>query len=619
MNDNRNVIIAIILCMAILFGWSIFIEQPRLEAEQQRQAEMEATQAMKDEGFDPDTPARLPDDMTPQHSGDAANPDLAPGGTDSAQLSRDKAISISPRIGIANNRLQGTISLKGARIDDLTLTDYKVTLEDDSPNVPLLSPTGSINPYLAEFGWSAQNAKALGLPDKNTLWTPVSTGPLSPDSPVTLRYQAPSGLVFERVIKVDHDYLFTVTDTVKNNGGTEQALFPFALVKRIGTPETSPSPVVQEGPFGVLDDDKSKHTLKEFSYSDLEEDKQVKFDTVGGWLGITGKYFMTAVIPDQDTPVTAEFRYGTSSANRPIYQTNYVEAQKTIAPGGSVSVTHRLFAGAKEVDLVDRYREEQGIARFDLAIDWGWFFFLTKPIFHVLHFLYLQVGNFGVAIILLTAMVKLLFFPLANKSYESMSRMKKVQPELMEIREKHKGDAQKQQQAMMELYKREKVNPLSGCLPMIVQIPVFFSLYKVLYVSIEMRHAPFFGWIQDLSEPDPLHVFTLFGLIPWDTPSFLSIGIWPLIMGLSMFAQQKLNPPPADPTQARIFMLMPIFFTFLLGSFASGLVIYWTANNLMSIAQQYTIMRRMGVPIGGGTDKDKAKDKDKSDDKAKKD
>ena len=599
MTDNRNMIIAIVLCMGILFAWTILFEEPRLEAE--RQAMLDAEQAIEAEGFATPKPA-TGDDLTPQAPG-VSGPDLKPGG-DGATVSRDKAISISPRIGIDNGRLQGTVSLKGARIDDLTLVDYKVSMDSDQ-NVPLLSPTGSVHPYLAEFGWSAKDGKALGLPGKDTLWQLKSQGELSATNPVVLSYTAPSGLVFERTIAIDSDFLFTVTDTVTNTGGTERALFPFALVKQIGTPEVSPNPIVQEGPFGVLDDDKNKHTLKEYSYGDLVEEKQQTFQTTGGWLGITGKYFMTAVIPDQTIPVTAEFRYGTSAANRPIYQVNYVEGQKTIAPGSSVSVSHRLFAGAKEVAIVDQYENEQGIARFDLAIDWGWFFFLTKPFFDVLHFLYLQVGNFGIAIILMTALIKLAFFPLANKSYESMSRMKKVQPELMEIREKHKGDAQKQQQAMMELYKREKVNPLTGCLPMLIQIPFFFAFYKTLYVSIEMRHAPFFGWIQDLSEPDPLNIFTLFGTMPWSHPDFLNLGIWPLIMGVTMFLQQRLNPPPADPTQARIFMLMPVFFTFILGGFAAGLVIYWTANNVLSILQQYVIMRRMGVPIGGGTDKSK--------------
>jgi len=603
--NNRNMILAIVLCMGILFAWTILFEQPRLEA--QRQAMLEAEQAMQQEGFNPDTPAQIPqsgDDLTPQ-APQGQSPNLSVGG-DAQTVSRDEAISISPRVSIDNGRLQGTISLRGARIDDLTLVDYKTELNGDQ-NVPLLSPAGSVNPYLAEFGWSAKDAKALGLPGKNTLWQKQSTGTLTPETPVVLRYAAPSGLVFIRTISVDENFLFTVTDQVTNDGAEGQSLFPYALVKLIGLPEVSPNPIVQEGPFGVLDDDKSKHTLKEYSYGELAEEKQESFQTVGGWLGITGKYFMTAVIPDQNVPVTAEFRYGTSAANRPIFQTNYVEGEKRVEPGSTITVTHRLFAGAKEVDLVDEYRDSQGIARFDLAIDWGWFFFLTKPFFQVLHWLYLQVGNFGIAIILMTALIKLAFFPLANKSYESMSRMKKVQPELMAIREKHKGDAQKQQQAMMELYKREKVNPLSGCLPMLIQIPFFFAFYKVLYVSIEMRHAPFFGWIQDLSEPDPLNIFTLFTLVPWDHPDFLNLGIWPLIMGVTMFLQQKLNPPPADPTQARIFMLMPIFFTFILGGFAAGLVIYWTANNVLSILQQYVIMRRMGVPIGGGKDKEAAK------------
>ncbi len=588
MGDNRNMILAIVLSMAILFGWQYFVEAPKLEAEQARLQAVEASRA-KAEAASPGSTAGM---TAPEFAENGAPLSSA---TAPALQSRPDMLKESARVNIASDRLAGTISLTGARFDDLSLTNYTETIEDGSPHIDLLNPEGSANPYLAEFGWIAATGEAAKLPNGQSRWSVSGNGTLTPNTPVTLTWANGAGLIFKRTIGMDENYLFTITDSVENNSGNAATLYPYGLIRRVGTPETTGFYVLHEGPYGVFNG-----TLEELKYDDLLEDGPVSNTTTGGWLGITDKYWLAALVPNQEEQVAARFTHSLKGG-RDAYQADFRGQARVVQPGESQAVTHRFFAGAKEVNLVDGYAEEQGIARFDLAIDWGWFYFLTKPMFLALHFFYGLVGNFGIAIILVTLIVKLAFFPLANKSYESMSRMKKVAPELTRIRETYKDDKQKQQQEMMELYKREKVNPASGCLPMIVQIPVFFSLYKVLFVSIEMRHAPFFGWIQDLSAPDPLHVFTLFGLIPWDVPSFLAIGIWPLLMGASMFLQQKLNPPAPDPIQARMFMLMPLFFTFLLGSFPAGLVIYWTFNNLLSIAQQYAIMRRMGVPIGGGT------------------
>ncbi|MGB0920051.1 MAG: membrane protein insertase YidC [Alphaproteobacteria bacterium] len=584
MGDNRNMLLAIVLSMAILFGWQYFIEGPKLEAEQARQQAIEESRAKAG--------------VTDNGTGIAAGPSVGQGvdlGGAPALKSRPDMLGQSARVAITNARLSGSIALTGARFDDLSLKGYTEDLEDGSPNIDLLNPEGSANPYLAEFGWIAAQGEAAKLPSGKSNWAVDGNATLTPNAPVTLKWTNDTGLTFTRKIELDANYLFTVTDTVTNAGGNAATLYPYGLIRRVGTPETTGFYILHEGLYGVLNE-----TLQEVDYDDLQDDGPVNANTTGGWLGITDKYWLAALVPDQQEQVAARFTHSLK-AGRDAYQADFRGQARVIQPGASQSVTHRFFAGAKEVNLVDAYAEDQGIQRFDLAIDWGWFYFLTKPLFLAMDFFYGVVGNFGIAIILVTLIIKILFFPLANKSYESMSRMKKVAPELTKIRERFADDKQKQQQEMMELYKREKVNPASGCLPMIVQIPVFFALYKVLFVSIEMRHAPFFGWIQDLSAPDPLLIFNLFGLIPWDPPSFLAIGIWPLFMGASMFLQQKMNPPPPDPIQARMFMLMPIFFTFLLGSFPAGLVIYWTFNNLLSIAQQYAIMRRMGVPIGGGS------------------
>lgn len=384
--------------------------------------------------------------------------------------------------------------------------------------------------------------------------------------------------------------MFTVSQRVENTGTEPVSLYPYGLIRRWDTPPTAGFFILHEGPIGVLGG-----TLEEIDYDDLQEDGDIELPSDGGWLGITDKYWLTALVPDQESTLTANFRHSLSDG-QDRYQVDYLRNQIRLSPGNTIEVVDRLFVGAKEVSLLDQYREDYGIPLFDRAVDFGWFYFLTKPLFYVLHWFYERVGNYGVAILLLTLLVKILFYPLANKSYRSMSQMKKLQPEMMKMREQYGDDKARMNQELMALYKKEKVNPMSGCLPIVVQIPVFFALYKVLFVSIEMRHAPFFGWIQDLSAPDPTTVFNLFGLIPWDPPAFLMIGVWPLLMGATMLLQQRLNPQPADPMQAKIMMMLPLMFIFLFATFPAGLVIYWTWNNVLSIAQQWVIMKRMGVP-----------------------
>ncbi|NJM33719.1 MAG: membrane protein insertase YidC, partial [Rhodomicrobium sp.] len=384
-----------------------------------------------------------------------------------------------------------------------------------------------------------------------------------------------------------------ITQEVENKTQRQITLYPYALISRHGKPTTAGLFILHEGLIGVLGDE----GLQELSYSSVADaEGPTSFKATSGWLGITDKYWATALIPDQKTPYDASFRAWKVN-NKELFQTDFLLGPVTVAPGAKQSVSSLLFAGAKQVGLIDSYNEQYNIKLFDRMIDWGWFWFFTKPLFYALDFFYKQVGNFGVAILLVTVLVKLAFFPLANKSYESMSKMKKLQPDMKRIQERYKDDRMKQQQELMALYKKEKVNPMSGCLPILVQIPVFFALYKVLYVTIEARHAPFFGWIQDLSAPDPTTIFNLFGLIPWSPPEFLIIGIWPLLMGVTMFIQMKLNPTPTDPIQQKIFTWMPVLFTFLLAPFSAGLVIYWTWNNALSILQQWVIMRRQGVEV----------------------
>ena len=507
-----------------------------------------------------------------------------------AAETRAAAIAEQPRVRIDTPRLHGSIALKGGRIDDLSLATYHETVDPKSPEVVLLWPAGTKDPYFAEFGWVAP--EGVEVPGPDTRWTAAADNPLTPTSPVTLTWDNGAGLVFSRAISVDENYMFTVRDAVKNTGSAPVSLSPYGLISRTGTPQVSGYYILFEGLLGELGG-----SLQEVKYSSLKPGEPVKYESTGGWLGFTDKYWLTALVPAQKDAIRASFAHRVENGGD-RYQTDFLGPPMTVPADGTAATTSRFFAGAKEVSLLDAYAAA-GIAHFDLAIDFGWFYFLTKPIFLTLQFFARLIGNFGLAILLLTFLIKLAFFPLANKSYSAMSKMKLLQPEMQKIRERFPDDKPRQQQEIMAMYKKVGANPLAGCLPIVIQIPVFFSLYKVLFVTIEMRHAPFFGWIHDLSAPDPTTFINLFGLVPFTPPaliaSYVAIGAWPLLMGVTMFLQQKLNPQPVDPVQARMFMLLPIVFTYMLSAFPAGLVIYWAWNNLLSIAQQWTIMHRAGA------------------------
>jgi YidC/Oxa1 family membrane protein insertase len=500
-----------------------------------------------------------------------------------------------PRIKIEAPSIEGSVSLVGALIDDVVLRDYRETLSPDSPLVRLLEPRSDAQPYYVQYRWSATSDGKVKLPDTNTLWT-ASAPTLTPTQPVTLSWDNGEGLTFRIILSIDDKYMFTVRQEVQNATGAAVDLFPSARIRRDYTPEVSGYYILHEGLVGVLGG-----TLREMKYTAAKSDAEknpnapaLDVNSKGGWAGITDKYWLTALIPDQDIDSTGEFRAFKETDNEG-YQVDFInDSPENIAPGAQTALTTHLFAGAKVVRLLDDYQSALHIPSFDKAVDFGWFYFLTKPFFFCIDWLFHLTGNFGVAIMLFTVCVKLLFFPLANKSYKSMSKMKLLGPKMTAMRERFKDDPARMQQEMMAMYKAEKVNPASGCLPMLIQVPVFFSLYKVIFVTIEMRHAPFFGWIHDLSAVDPTNVFNLFGLLPFDPTAIspaLHLGAWPLIMGVTMFLQQRLNPPPPDPVQAKIFQFMPIIFTFMLARFPAGLVIYWSWNNTLSIAQQWLIMR----------------------------
>ena len=503
---------------------------------------------------------------------------------------------MSPRVVIDTPSLSGSIALKGGLIDDIILKAYQETIDPKSPNIRLFAPRGAPEAYWAETGFVGEGVKT---PNHDTEWS-ADSEKLTADKPLTLTFDNGAGLVFKRVISVDDRYMFTVKDSVANSGSSSVSLYPYALILRHGKPAVGGYSVLHEGLVGVV----GEGSVQEITYAGVEKEtgrvRSLKGD--GGWLGFTDKYWASAIIPDQTTPIEARFSV-TGTAQPEDYQTAYTEAADTIAPGASAEATAHIFAGAKEVATINSYATKYGIKKFDLMIDWGWFYFITRPLFRLIDLIYHYVGNFGVAILVVTVLVKLAFFPLANRSYQSMAKMKKIQPQIAALKDLYPDDRAKQQQAQMELFKKEGVNPVAGCLPMVIQIPVFFALYKVIFITIEMRHAPFFGWIKDLSAPDPTNVFTLFGLIPWDPTAlpmighFLALGIWPLIMGVSMFFQMKMNPEPADPVQKTMFAWMPVIFTFMLGTFPVGLVIYWTWNNTLTVLQQSYIMTKSGVKV----------------------
>ena len=594
MTDQKNTILAIVLSALVLIGWQLYFGLPQVEKQKQMQ------QQQAQERVQPAPGAPAPQAAAPNQPVPGAAPQAPgrPAGVPALALTREAALAASPRVRIETPSVAGSISLKGARIDDLALIKYHETVDPRSPPIELLSPTGSPAPFYSEFGWLVETGAATKVPTADTLWRQDGSGTLSAGRPVTLLYDNGEGLEFRRTISVDDDYLFTIKDAVVNNGASAVTLYPYARISRHGTPPTLGYYILHEGLIGVLGEKGEQRA----TYKDIESKKTETFDVTNAWLGITDKYWAATLMPDTAARVHAEFAFAPLGDTK-TYQTDYRLDPLTIAPGRTGTTDARLFAGAKVVSIVDGYNTALSLNKFDLLIDWGWFYFITKPMFFSLDWIFHRVGNFGVAILIVTVLIKILFFPLANKSYASMAKMKAVQPEMMAIRERFADDKMKQQQAMMELYKKEKVNPVAGCLPMLIQVPVFFSLYKVLFITIEMRHAPFFGWIRDLSAPDPLTVFNLFGLIPWDPTvvpvigSFLHLGPWPLIMGVTMWFQMNLNPPPPDPAQKMIFDYKPIIFTFMLAGFSAGLVIYWAWNNTLSVLQQSVIMRKQGAKV----------------------
>lgn len=573
-NSNRNTLIFAVLAMALLFAYQFLVMGPQ---QRQREAALKARESAQVQA--------LPKGAVP---GVSLKPTYMP---------RAAAVAASPRAPIVTPALQGSVSLKGARIDDLVMTEYRETVDPKSPAVKLLNPEGSEHAWFAEFGWTATNLPDL-LPTPETVWTVTQGDKIAPGKPLVLTYVNGKGLTFTRKIEVDDKFMFTVTDTVANGMTGPITLTPYASVQRQGAPTVQASNA-HEGAVGVMD-----KVLQMVKYKDLKKAGEKDFSAKGGWLGITDKYWLAAVVPEQSEAVHASFRV-TPSAGIDIYEANFLGQPRTVAPGQSQSHVSHLFAGAKTVPALKAYEKSLGIPRFQDAVDWGRLYFFTKPIFWTLEQCYGLFNNFGLAILALTVLVKLVFFYPANLSFESMTKMKKIQPAVEALRVKFKEDPAKQQQELMALYAREKINPLLGCLPMLATIPVFLALFKVLSVSIEMRHAPFFGWVQDLSSRDPTTVFNLFGLIPWDPSTApligtflattLHIGVWPLLYGLMQWLTMQMSPPAPDKTQQQIMQLMPVVFTFVLSQLAVGLLIYYTWSNLLTILQQYVIMRRFKV------------------------
>ena len=565
--ETRNLVAAISLSMAVLIGYQLFFVDIKKDQYQQ--------------------------EIIAENVGDSSNipiPSNDNSGILNTENTKSTVVTTVPRVSVISKEVTGSISLKGARIDDITLSQYRETLDPDSNLIDLLLKSNERNPYFLEFGWSSPDG--VKVPNGKTLWK-ASKEILSPDSNVTLSWDNGEGVVFYQDISIDDTFMFTVNQRVKNNSKKLVTLYPYGLIRRTGEPETTRFFVLHEGPLGVFDG-----TLSEKSYEDLEDAGKkginIKPLEAGGWIGLTDKYWLTALLPDQKEIFNFTYRHLNSNGGQ--YQTDFLGKAIKIKSNSQGESLSRAFAGAKRLTLFDDYEERFDIKHFDLAIDFGWFYFLTKPFFYALSWANDYLGNFGLAILAITVIVKLVFFPLANKSYKSMAKMRNLGPEIKKLRERVGDDRQKLNQEMMNLYKKEKVNPAAGCLPILVQIPVFFALYKVLFVSIEMRQTPFFGWIKDLSVADPTSMFNLFGLLPYSTsmlPDFLNLGVWPLLMGVTMFLQQRLNPTPPDPIQAKIFAWMPVAFTFLLATFPAGLVIYWTWNNLLSICQQWLIMNGM--------------------------
>ncbi len=580
MQNNRNYFIAIALSVLIVLGWQFLYMNPRIEAQRKAELAQKAQQTTQQT-------------QTPGANGAAGGAQTngsAPTGQAAATTSLADALAKNPRVIIDTAALSGSINLAGGRLDDLKLKGYHETVDDTSPIITLFSPSETKDGYFAELGYIGDAATG-NVPGPSTLWTAPEGAKLTEKTPVTLTYTNDKGITFARTISVDERYMFTVTDKITNAGQAPAALSSYGRVTRYNKPAVASTYVLHEGFIGVIGED----GLIESKYASVEKEAVTPATATGGWLGITDKYWAATIIPPQATPYDARFSHFTDG--QPRFQADYKQNAVTVAPGQSLELKNLVFAGAKEVPVIDGYESTYQIPRFDRLIDWGWFYFLTKPMFKLMDFFFRYFGNFGVAILMTTIVVKALFFPLASKQYASMANMKRVQPKMEELKAKFGDDRMGLQQATMALYKEEKINPIAGCWPIALQIPIFFSLYKVIYITIEMRHAPFFGWIQDLSAPDPTSFINLFGLLPFAAPTFLHLGVWPLIMGVTMFLQMRMNPTPPDPTQAMIFNWMPLVFTFMLASFPAGLVIYWAWNNTLSVIQQGVIMRRHGVKI----------------------
>ncbi|MFV9875121.1 MAG: membrane protein insertase YidC [Rickettsiales endosymbiont of Dermacentor nuttalli] len=558
MSDLKKLSLAIILSTIVLVLWQYYYEVSKIEQHKNAQKTVSVIKA---------------------------NDNLVSGATENMLQSREQVLSStrSNRIKIDNSRLQGSIDLQGARLDDITLAEYKESLDHNSSEVVLLSPPGSKESYFVEFGWVSSDT-GIKLPNSKTIWK-ADSKLLTVSNPLTLSWDNGEGLFFTMTFSIDNYYMFKIEQHVKNLSDKPIVLSGYSLINKPMPVDYKANSILHEGPIGVF-----HGILNESNYDDLYSKKQKEFSNnhKGDWLGITNKYWLTALIPDAQDNFTAHFHAFAKGVQNKI-QVDYISTPHVVHPNQSIHIGSHLFTGAKKLKLLDQYERSLNINLFDRAIDFGWFYFITKPMFYALQYFYSFVGNFGVAILLMTVAVKLLMFPLANKSYHSMNKMKELQPHINKLRERYRNDRIKFNKEVMELYKREGVNPLSGCLPILIQIPVFFSLYKVLFVTLEMRQAPFFGWIHDLSMPDPTTLFNLFGLIPWSPPGILHIGIWPIIMGVTMYLQQRMNPEPTDPVQAKVMKFLPVIFTFMFGSLPAGLIIYWAWNNILSIIQQFAI------------------------------
>ncbi len=560
MDDKRNILIAAVLTIAILFGWPYIASHFFPPA----QAPFSQVAAGRQ------TPVAQPSAGPVQQSPAAAR-DLG------------AALKDGPRVRIVTPRLNGSIALRGARIDDVVLPGYRQTLAKDAPPVRMFSPSGTKDAYFASFGWSGDGLRA---PDSNTLWT-ADRDTLTPATPVTLRWDNGAGQRFVIRYSIDENYMLTVAQTVENMGNAPVAARPYGYVSRVGVSKDPSTWTVHTGPIGVF----GGAVNYDVDFKDLDKEGDQKFATTGGWIGFTDHYWHASIIPDQRLPVDAQFRVGAGQ----LYQADVAYAPTVLGAAKSMTTTSRLFVGAKETRLLERYADEGGIALFDRAIDWGWFLWFMKPIFYLLDWLFQHIGNFGVAIICLTFIVRGLMFPIAQRQFASMAAMRAIQPKMKEIQERYKDDKLKQQQEIMELYKREKVNPLAGCLPVLLQIPVFFALYKVLVLTVEMRHQPFVGWIKDLSAPDPLHILNLFGLLNFTPPAFLGIGVLAILLGITMWLQFRLNPAPMDDIQKQMFSIMPWMMMFVMAPFAAGLLVYWITSNILTIAQQWWLYRQHPV------------------------